>query len=116
MEDYYQILDVHPNASSEEIKKRRRFLVLAYHPDRFPAPTHKKYAEEKLKKINEAYGILSDSGKRADYDKRRPSSDPRNEEERRRREDAEAARRRAEKEAEAARHRAQEEQRKREEA
>ena len=116
MEDHYQILDVHPNASREEIRKRYRFLVLAYHPDRFPTSTHKKYAEEKLKKINEAYRILSDSGKRADYDKRRSSSGPRDEEKRRRREEAEAARRRAEAEAEAIRRRAEEEEHKREEA
>ena len=63
--EYYNILNVKVDASPEEIKKAYRALVKKYHPD-----THKgdKKAEDKLKKINEAYNTLKDLGKRAEYD------------------------------------------------
>src|SRR5437867_4458691 len=114
MENYYLVLGVPPNASQEQIKERFRFLAHAYHPDKFATPAHKKHAEEAFKKINDAYQILSNPVRRAEYDRRQSSSDARYAEERRRGEEAEAARRRAEEErrkreeAEAARHRAQE--------
>ena len=115
MEDYYQILSVSPNASQEEIKERFRFLAHAYHPDRFATLTHKQYAEEAFKKVNEAYHILSNSVRRAQYDRQRSSADSRYEEERRKREAAETAWRHAKEEAETARRHAEEERRKREE-
>ena len=64
--DYYHILGVRSNASEDEIKRAYRKLALQYHPDRNPGS---KEAEDKFKEINEAYEVLSDSRKRADYDR-----------------------------------------------
>lgn len=64
--DYYEILGVDKNASTEEIKRAYRKLALKHHPDR--NPTNKKESEEKFKEISEAYAVLSDSQKRAQYD------------------------------------------------
>src|SRR5208337_3540389 len=66
--DYYEMLSVSPDASAEEIKKAYRKLALETHPDRNPGNAG---AEERFKKINEAYGVLSDSGKRTQYDQYR---------------------------------------------
>ena len=64
--DYYEVLGLQKGASEEEIKKAFRKLALKYHPDRNPGD---KEAEEKFKEINEAYSILSDSDKKAKYDR-----------------------------------------------
>lgn len=61
MKDYYQILGISRNASPEEIKKVYRKLAHKYHPD-------KGGDEKKFKEINEAYQVLSDKEKRAQYD------------------------------------------------
>jgi curved DNA-binding protein len=64
-DDYYQILGIQKTADPEEIKKSYRKLALKYHPDKNPNnPT----AEEKFKKISEAYAVLSDKEKRKQYD------------------------------------------------
>lgn len=66
MTEYYEILGVPRNATQAEIKKAFRSLALKYHPDRNPG---NKEAEEKFKEINEAYSVLSDPEKRANYDR-----------------------------------------------
>lgn len=63
--NYYEILGVARDASNEEIKQVFRRLARQYHPDLNPG---NKEAEEKFKDINEAYEVLSDSSKRAQYD------------------------------------------------
>ncbi|MBU2577220.1 molecular chaperone DnaJ [Patescibacteria group bacterium] len=60
--DYYQILGISRDASSEEIKKAYRKLAHKYHPD-------KGGDEKKFKEINEAYQVLSDKEKRTQYDR-----------------------------------------------
>jgi DnaJ-class molecular chaperone len=65
LKDYYQILGVERNASQEEIKKAYRRLALRYHPDR---NRDNPEAIKKMKEINEAYSVLSDPGKRREYD------------------------------------------------
>ncbi|HPD00790.1 MAG TPA: J domain-containing protein [Acetivibrio sp.] len=63
--DYYKILELDKNASSEKIKKKYRKLAKKYHPDANPG---NKQAEEKFKEINEAYEVLGDEEKRKKYD------------------------------------------------
>lgn len=63
--DYYNILGINNKATEEDIKKAYRNLALKYHPDRTGGD---KEAEEKFKKVNDAYAVLSDSNKRRDYD------------------------------------------------
>ena len=64
-DDLYQILGVPRDASAADIKKAYRQLVRKYHPDANPG---NKDAEERFKKINMAYEVLSDSQKRTQYD------------------------------------------------
>lgn len=65
--DYYEILGISKTAPKDDIKKAYRSLALKYHPDRVSADK-KKEAEEKFKEISEAYAVLSDDQKRAQYD------------------------------------------------
>ncbi|MBI3342779.1 DnaJ domain-containing protein [Candidatus Gottesmanbacteria bacterium] len=62
--DYYEVLGVSKNASTEELKRAYRKLALEWHPDRNKAAG----ANEKFKEINEAYAVLSDPKKKETYD------------------------------------------------
>jgi molecular chaperone DnaJ len=64
--DYYEILGVPRNTTAEQIKKAYRQMALKYHPDRNP---NNKEAEELFKEAAEAYEVLSDTEKRARYDR-----------------------------------------------
>ena len=65
MRDFYEILGVNRDASSVELKRAYRKIALKYHPDKNPDD---KEAEKIFKEAAEAYGILSDSNKRTQYD------------------------------------------------
>jgi molecular chaperone DnaJ len=64
--DYYEILGVAKSSSAEEIKKSYRKVAMQHHPDRNPGD---KSAEEKFKEAAEAYEVLSNADKRAQYDR-----------------------------------------------
>ena len=63
--DYYEVLGVKKDCSTQDIKKAYRKLAMQYHPDRNKGD---KEAEEKFKKISEAYAVLTDPEKRKQYD------------------------------------------------
>lgn len=63
--DYYKVLGVSRDATKEDIKKAFRKLAFECHPDR----NYEQGAEERFKEINEAYQILGDNNKRAEYDR-----------------------------------------------
>jgi molecular chaperone DnaJ len=65
MADYYQLLQVPPDASAEDVKRAYRRLAREYHPDRNPDPG----AREQMAEINRAYEVLSDPERRARYDR-----------------------------------------------
>ncbi len=65
MRDFYEILGVNSDASSVELKRAYRKIALKYHPDKNPDD---KEAEKIFKEAAEAYGVLSDNNKRAQYD------------------------------------------------
>ncbi|MBF0559209.1 MAG: molecular chaperone DnaJ [Nitrospirae bacterium] len=66
MKDYYEVLGVGRDATQDDLKKAFRQLALKHHPDRNQGD---RGSEEKFKEINEAYSCLSDSAKRAHYDR-----------------------------------------------
>ena len=66
--NYYEILEISENASQEIVEKAYKTLAMKYHPDLHGDSTGDENFEEKLKLINEAYGVLKDKEKRAEYD------------------------------------------------
>lgn len=64
--DYYEVLGVGKSANTDEIKKAYRKVAMQYHPDRNPGD---RSAEEKFKEAAEAYEVLSDNDKKAQYDR-----------------------------------------------
>jgi molecular chaperone DnaJ len=64
--DYYETLGVNKTASADEIKKAYRKVAMQFHPDRNPGD---KSAEDKFKEAAEAYEVLSDADKKAQYDR-----------------------------------------------
>ena len=63
--DYYEVLQLSPNADEEIIQAAYRRLAMKWHPDRNPGDS---FAVSQMKLLNEAYGILSDPAKRREYD------------------------------------------------
>ena len=68
--DYYKVLGVPETVSADELKKVYRKLAVKYHPDKNPG-SGKSAAEAKFKEISEAYYVLSDDKRRAQYDQMR---------------------------------------------
>jgi molecular chaperone DnaJ len=64
-QDYYELLGVERSASPEDIKRSYRKLAMKYHPDKNQGAAE---SEKKFKEISEAYEVLSDAGKRQQYD------------------------------------------------
>ncbi len=74
MTTYYEILDLPRSATPEQIRTAYRILVQLHHPDRLRQANAqvRQYAEERLKRINEAYAVLSDPARRKRYDATQP--------------------------------------------
>jgi curved DNA-binding protein CbpA len=70
-DDHYRALDVAPDASDQEIHDAWRFLLVAFHPDRFRDPEQRRRAEEITKRANAAWQALGDPGGRRRYDRGR---------------------------------------------
>ena len=64
-QDYYAVLGLKRSASQDEVKRAYRKAVFRYHPDRNPGD---ETAAAKFKQVLDAYEVLSDSGRRANYD------------------------------------------------
>jgi curved DNA-binding protein CbpA len=73
-DDHYEALDLSAEASSEEVRDAWRFLLAAFHPDRFRDPVQRSRAEEITKRVNAAWQVLGDPALRRRYDMRRPSA------------------------------------------
>lgn len=75
MKNYYDELEISKNASQEVIERVYKVLAKKYHPDTTTEPD-KQAAEEKFKRISEAYSVLSDEEKRKKYDLELEQSNP----------------------------------------
>ena len=70
-QNYYEVLGVSDNATADEIKSAYRRLARKYHPDVNPGDPRRKSAEERFKKLQEAYDVLSQQDARQQYDQSR---------------------------------------------
>jgi hypothetical protein len=77
VKDHYATLGISTGVSPDEIREQYRRLVALCHPDKFLDLEQKARAEEKIKKLNEAYEVLSDPARRASYDRRRAKASSR---------------------------------------
>ncbi|GAP16337.1 J domain-containing protein [Levilinea saccharolytica] len=68
MKNYYTIFEIDPTATNEQIRSQYRFLLHAWHPDKFPEGELRTKAEEKTKEVIEAYSVLANPDKRQEYD------------------------------------------------
>lgn len=73
MKNYYEILEVDKKASKEVIEKAYKALAIKYHPD-LKEGADKKLSETRMIEINEAYNVLSDETRRAEYDSKLQSA------------------------------------------
>ena len=64
--DYYKILEINKNSTTDEIRKAYKKLAFKYHPDK--NPRNPEESEIKFKEITQAYSVLSDPSKKSDYD------------------------------------------------
>ncbi|TYZ65728.1 hypothetical protein PybrP1_011989 [[Pythium] brassicae (nom. inval.)] len=69
--DYYKVLGVKKDFSDRELKKAYRTLALKHHPDKVDDPQEKEAAKERFVEVSEAYEVLSDPQKKAEYDEAR---------------------------------------------
>ncbi|KAJ1665360.1 hypothetical protein IW140_001470 [Coemansia sp. RSA 1813] len=74
--DYYKALGVSHDATSAEIKRAHRKMAQQWHPDRYRGDLSKEEVEKKMAEINEAYELLMDEEKRAQYDQGHDPNDP----------------------------------------
>lgn len=78
MADLYEVLGISPSASDSEIKQAYRHRSLETHPDRFPVDSPEQAnATSQFQDVNNAYYVLSDAGRRRDYDSKRSSGSSR---------------------------------------
>ena len=70
-DDHYRALEIAPQATTQEIHAAWRFLLVAFHPDRFRDPGQRRRAEEITKRANAAWQVLGDPERRRRYDRGR---------------------------------------------
>ena len=70
-DDHYAALGLEPGAGRDEVRDAWRFLLAAFHPDRFRDPAQRDRAEEITKRVNAAWQVLGDADARRRYDLRR---------------------------------------------
>jgi len=75
-DDHYRALQVAPRATTQEIHAAWRFLLVAFHPDRFRDPAQRRRAEEITKAANAAWQVLGDPDQRRRYDRARRDGGP----------------------------------------
>ena len=73
--DHYAALGVAPDATPDEIRRAWRFAIEAFHPDRYAASEQRDRANDMATRVNAAWEVLGDVGKRAAYDQRRRAGD-----------------------------------------